>query len=106
MKASPIFEAFGEVWASFLTKCRAEKSQTVAVGNCSLASGEVFGSNLTKCPKMAQNVTFQKRSIKYNDILALEVAWDSDLVKAKRDFQRNSGLKCIFVSNYSFQIIA
>ena len=49
---SRIFVAFGEVWASDLTKCLAENPQIVVVEGLSLASGEMFGSNLTKCPKL------------------------------------------------------
>ena len=46
--------AFGEVLATDLTKCHAENPQIVVVGGFSLASGEIFGSNLTKCPKIGQ----------------------------------------------------
>ncbi len=48
----PNFGPFDEVWASDLTKCEAENSQIVVLGAFSLATGEMFGSNLTKCPKI------------------------------------------------------
>ncbi len=46
------FGSFGGVWASDLTKCEAGNSQIVVVEGLSLATGEMFGSNLTKCPKI------------------------------------------------------
>ena len=49
---SQIFLAFGEVWASDLTKCLAENPQIVVLAGLGMATGEIFGSNLTKCPKI------------------------------------------------------
>ncbi len=48
-----ILGAFGEVLDVDLTKFHAGNPQTVVVGGFSLASGEIFGLNLTKCPKTA-----------------------------------------------------
>ncbi len=46
------FSNFGSFWAADLTKCLAGNAQIVVLEGFSLASGEILGSDLTKCPKI------------------------------------------------------